>query len=368
MARTLDDLAELSGVSRATVSRVINGGSVSEETRRRVLEVIEGTNYRPNLAARSLASGRTGVVGVVMHVAPPVLFEDSYFVALLHGVSDVLADRASGMMLWLGNRSKEETLDRILGTGLMDGVIVSADNLDDPLVDGLLASDLPTVLIGHRRSDLTASYVDIDNIGAADTVTTHLIDIGRTRVGHITGRLGSVAGEDRLTGYRRAMKRAGLDPELSWWRATSPALPESRSLRSCSNLDVDAIFCANDATASGAMETIKAAGLVVPEGRGAGRVRRSPGRIRARPSADHDPSGRARPGHRVGLCPPQPSGEPGRWAAASASSNRVGHQAIDGWRSIGIARRRRSCLSPVQDHNGHAAVEIAGAEGGEGKQ
>ena len=204
MARTLDDLAELSGVSRATVSRVINGGPVSEETRRRVLEVIEGTNYRPNLAARSLASGRTGVVGVVMHVDPPVLFEDSYFVALLHGVSDVLADRASGMMLWLGNRSKEETLDRILGTGLMDGVIVSADNLDDPLVDGLLASDLPTVLIGHRRSDLTASYVDIDNVHAADTVTTHLIDIGRTRVGHITGRLGSVAGEDRLTGYRRA--------------------------------------------------------------------------------------------------------------------------------------------------------------------
>ena len=126
----------------------------------------------------------------------------------------MLADRASGMMLWLGNRSKEETLDRILGTGLMDGVIVSADNLDDPLVDGLLASDLPTVLIGHRRSDLTASYVDIDNIGAADTVTTHLIDLGRTRVGHITGRLGSVAGEDRLTGYRRAMQRAGLDPEL----------------------------------------------------------------------------------------------------------------------------------------------------------
>ena len=264
MARTLDDLAELSGVSRATVSRVINGGPVSEETRRRVLEVIEGTNYRPNLAARSLASGRTGVVGVVMHVDPPVLFEDPYFVALLHGVTDVLADRASGMMLWLGNRSKEETLSRILGSGLMDGVIVSADNLDDPLVDGLLTSDLPTVLIGHRRSDRTASYVDIDNVGAADAVTTHLIDIGRRRIGHLTGRRGSVAGEDRLDGYQRAMARAGLDGEDLVVEGDFTHPTGVKAAVELLDRGVDAIFCANDATASGALETIKGAGLGVP--------------------------------------------------------------------------------------------------------
>jgi LacI family transcriptional regulator len=265
MARTLDDLAELSGVSRATVSRVINGGPVSEETRRRVLEVIESTDYRPNLAARSLASGRTGVVGVVMHVHPPVLFEDAYFVALLHGVSDVLADRATGMMLWLGNRSKEETLDRILGTGLMDGVIVSADNLDDPLVDGLLASNLPTVLIGHRRSDLTASYVDIDNVGAADTVTTHLADIGRTRIGHITGRLGSVAGEDRLIGYRRAMQRAGLEADHLVVEGDFTHPTGMQAAAKLIDLGADAIFCGNDATAAGALEAIKGAGMAVPE-------------------------------------------------------------------------------------------------------
>ena len=265
MARTLDDLAELSGVSRATVSRVINGGPVSAATRRRVLEVIEGTNYRPNLAARSLASGRTGVIGVVMHVDPPLLFEDSYFVALLHGVSDVLADRASGMMLWLGNRSKEETLNRILGTGLMDGVIVSADNLDDSLVDGLLASDLPTVLIGHRRSDLTASYVDVDNVGASDTITTHLIEIGRTRIGHITGRRGTVAGEDRLSGYLRAMRRAGLKTDDL---VVEGDFNRPSGLSGADDLldrDVDAIFCANDATASGALQSVRARGLSVPE-------------------------------------------------------------------------------------------------------
>ena len=136
MAGTLDELAALSGVSRATVSRVINGGSVSPSTRDRVLAVIERTNLRPNAAARTLASGRSGVIGVVMHVAPPDLFGDPYFAQLLHGMSDALSEQAAGMMLWLGNRSKEETLNRILWLGLLDGVIVTADNLDDPLVDG----------------------------------------------------------------------------------------------------------------------------------------------------------------------------------------------------------------------------------------
>ena len=210
MAGTLDELAALSGVSRATVSRVINGGSVSQATRERVLAVIEATKLRPNAAARTLASGRSGVIGVVMHVAPPEVFGDPYFAQLLHGMSDALSEQAAGMMLWLGNRSKEETLDRILWLGLLDGVIVTADNLEDPLVDGLLASDLPTVLVGHRRADRSASYVDVDHVHAADVVTTHLIEVGRQRIGHITGRRGTVAGEDRIAGYRRAMERRGL--------------------------------------------------------------------------------------------------------------------------------------------------------------
>lgn len=264
VARTLDDLAELSGVSRATVSRVINGGPVSEQTRQKVLDVLEHTDYRPNLAARSLASGRTGVVGVVMHVDPPLLFEDPYFATLLHGLSDVLSEQAAGMMLWLGNRSKEETLSRILGMGLLDGVVVTADMLDDPLVDGLLVSDLPTVLIGHRRTDMEASYVDVDNVNAADTVTRHLIDIGRSRIGHITGRRGTVAAEDRVQGYLKAMRRAGLSTEgliaEGDFNRPSGATAAARLIEA----GADAIFAANDATAQGALDELRARGLSVP--------------------------------------------------------------------------------------------------------
>ncbi len=264
-ARTLDDLAALSGVSRATVSRVINGGPVSEATKRRVLAVLEHSNYRPNAAARTLASGRSGVVGVVMHIDPHLLFQDPYFSQLLQGMSDVLAEQATGLMLWLGNRSKEETLDQILWMGSLDGVIVSAYSLEDPLVDGLLASSLPTVLIGHRRADRSASYVDVDHEQAADTITSHLVRIGRRRIGHITGRRGTVAGEDRIIGYQRAMDRAGLCSEGLIVDGDFNKASGAAAAFQLLDRGVDAIFSANDAMAEGALEAIRARGLRVPE-------------------------------------------------------------------------------------------------------
>jgi DNA-binding LacI/PurR family transcriptional regulator len=265
LARTLDDLAELTGVSRATVSRVINGGPVSETTRRRVLEALESTNFRPNAAARTLASGRSGVAGVVMHVDPHLLFQDPYFSQLLQGMSDVLAEHNAGMMLWLGNRSKEETLDQVLWTGLLDGVIASAYALDDPLVDGLLASTLPTVLIGHRRADRTASYVDVDHVHAADSITTHLAKLGRRRIGHITGRRDTVAGEDRITGYVHAMRRADIPTEGMIAEGDFNKASGTTAAAELLDRGVDAIFCANDMTAAGALEAIRARGLRVPE-------------------------------------------------------------------------------------------------------
>lgn len=267
MARTLDDLAELSGVSRATVSRVINGGPVAPETRQRVLDVIETTNYRPNLAARNLASGRSGVVGVVMHVSAPQTFGDAYFSQLLTGICDSLTSQAAGMMLWLGNRTKEETLDNILGMGMIDGVIVTADTIDDPLVDGLRASKMPVVLVGHRRADRNASYVDIDHEAAAEGITNHLISSGRRRIVHIAGRSDSVSGRDRVLGFRKALRRAGLSGEErvlegeytdeSGYEATKALIDEGTSL--------DALFCGNDNTARGAYQALAEAGLSIPD-------------------------------------------------------------------------------------------------------
>jgi len=238
---------------------------VSPETRQKVLDVLETTNYRPNLAARNLASGKSGVVGVVMHVAAQLTFSDNYFAGLLTGICDSLTEEAAGMMLWLGNRTKQETLDQILSMGMLDGIIVTADTIDDPLVDGLRSSGVPTVLIGHRRADNDASYVDIDNETSAEAITGHLVGLGRTRIGHITGRRDSVSGRDRKTGYRRALRRANLPSEgliaegdytIEGGYKAAAGLIESK---------VDAIFCASDNTAAGALDAIRNAGLRVPD-------------------------------------------------------------------------------------------------------
>jgi LacI family transcriptional regulator len=267
MARTLDDLAELSGVSRATVSRVINGGSVAPATRQKVLDVLETANYRPNLAARNLASGRSGVVGVVMHVAAPLTFADAYFAQLLTGICDSLTSQAAGMMLWLGNRTKEETLDNIRALGMLDGVIVTADTIDDPLVDGLRASELPVVLVGHRRADRDASYVDIDHEAASESMTHHLIQSGRKRIFHITGRQNSVSGRDRALGFQRAMRKAGLATE---GRVIPGDYTDESGYEAAKELiddghEFDAVFCGNDNTARGVYRALAESGLKVPD-------------------------------------------------------------------------------------------------------
>jgi DNA-binding LacI/PurR family transcriptional regulator len=244
---------------------VINGGSVSPETRQKVLDVLETTNYRPNLAARNLASGKSGVVGVVMHVAAQLTFSDNYFAGLLTGICDALTEEAAGMMLWLGNRTKQETLDQILSMGMLDGIIVTADTIDDPLVDGLRSSGVPTVLIGHRRADIDASYVDIDNETSGEAITDHLVALGRTRVGHITGRRDSVSGRDRKIGYRRSLRRANLTTEGLIVEGDYTAEGGYKAAAELIEANVDAIFCASDNTAAGALEAIRNAGLRVPD-------------------------------------------------------------------------------------------------------
>ncbi len=265
MAHTLDDLAALTGVSRATVSRVINGGPVADETREKVLAALEETNYRPNVAARSLASGRTGVMGVVMHVDAGLTFSDFYFSQLLTGISDQLSEQSLGMMLWLGERNAASTVDQIVGMRMLDGVIVTADTKNDPVVDGLRAADIPLVLVGHRKEDSDASYVDIDNIAAADVATSHLLALGRTRIGHITGRLGSVSADDRVIGYQQAMQRAGLPTEGLLVEGDYTPEGGHKATQELIAAGADAIFASSDYTARGALRALMEAGLSVPD-------------------------------------------------------------------------------------------------------
>ena len=152
MPLTLEDIARLSGVSRSTVSRVINTElHVNEETRQKVLKVIQNCNFQPNLAARGLVSGRTNVIGVVIPASASTFFTDPYFPLLLQGVSTVCNNQDFSVMLWLVEPDYERRMiTRILHNGLVDGVIIASLPVNDPIVHSLIESKMHFVLIGRH--------------------------------------------------------------------------------------------------------------------------------------------------------------------------------------------------------------------------
>lgn len=267
MPLTIEDIARKSGVSRSTVSRVINGDeNVKEETRQRVMEIIREVNFQPNLAARGLAARRTNIIGLVTPAGVSGLFTDPYFPLLIRGVTAACNTQQYSVMLWLADVEYERrTINQILHNGLLDGVIVSSMIMDDPLVQSLYQSKMPFILVG-RHPSLDVNYVDVDNVQGALDATAHLLRLAYKRVATITGPLNMVAGFDRLHGYRRAHEARNLpvDPmlivegdftEVGGYRAMQRLLPARP----------DAVFAASDMMAIGALRAIREAGLRVPE-------------------------------------------------------------------------------------------------------
>ncbi len=264
----LEQIAKLSGVSRSTVSRVINNDpNVSEVTRDKVMQVVKRVNYTPNAAARGLAAGRKHVLGLVIPTGVAALFTDPYFPILIQGVSSACNAREYSVMLWLAEPEYERRqIRQIMYSGLVDGVIVSSMLLNDSLVQALSDGDLPFMLVGRHPTDTRASYVDADNIGGAREAVTHLLRLGRTRVATITGPQNMIAGTDRLAGYLAALRDRGLisDPSL----IAEGDFTESGGYRAMQQLlshRLDAVFAASDTMAIGAIRALREAGLRVPD-------------------------------------------------------------------------------------------------------
>ena len=270
MALTLEDIAQISGVSRSTVSRVVNGDEkVSADTRKRVLDVIQAHNFQPNMAARRLAAGRTNVIGLVIPTGGGNIFNDPYFSRLIQGISSECNLREYSLMLWLAEPEFEQRMIRqVISNGVVDGVVVSSNMINDPIITSLQNSRMPFTLIGHHPS-VPASSIDIDNVQAAFLAANHFFHCStpRQRIATITGPQNTIAGSDRLEGYRRALKANGHEidrtliaegnfSENSGYRAMKQLLATSRP---------DAVFAASDMMAAGAYKAIREEGYQIPE-------------------------------------------------------------------------------------------------------
>lgn len=267
MPLTLEDIAKISGVSRSTVSRVVNHDRrVSPATRQSVLKIIEEYNFYPNLAARGLASGHTNVLGVIIPAGVPSLFTDPYFPILLQGVSTACNKLDYSVMLSISDAEYEKRLvGRLVQNHLVDGVIVASTLIGDPIQTTLANSDLPFVIIG-RQPNFVANDIDVDNRQGVRQATDFLIEQGYTRIATITGPLNQMAGLERFDGYKDALLSAGMKVDTKL--IAEGNFTEAGGYAGMKKLlqsKPDAVFASSDMTAMGALRCLHEVGLRVPD-------------------------------------------------------------------------------------------------------
>ena len=269
-APTLEAVARAAGVSRATVSRVVNGSQrVSVDTRVAVEQAVRDLRYVPNRAARTLVTRRTDTIALVIPEPTTKLFRDSFFPRLVRGIGDVIG-AADQQLILLAPQSQgdEIRVARYLAGGHVDGVLLVSLHGRDPLPGELVDRGIPVVVGGRPMGDDLVDYVDVDNVHGALTAVRHLLDGGRSRVATITGPLDMSAAADRLEGYRRAHREAGLaiDPALELTGAFEQL--QAREVLAAAldaRVVIDAVFAASDLMALGAMAALRRAGRRVPQ-------------------------------------------------------------------------------------------------------
>lgn len=268
MNPTLDEVAKLAGVSRATVSRVINNRpNVRPEVREKVWQAVRDSSYRPHAVARSLVTRRTGIVGVVIPETVSTLFADPFFPLLLRGATQACNTHQRQLMLVLLSdpTGEHEMYQRVLRNGYLDGVIVASATIGDPLVPLMLRDGIPFVSVG-RHPDQRVHIVDVDNVGGGRAAVEHLIRLGHRRIATIAGPRDMTSGQDRLEGYRQALRahRIPLDEQLIFYGDYTEAggmLAMQRLLPT----NPTAVFVASDTMAVGALKWLHQAGQRVPE-------------------------------------------------------------------------------------------------------
>lgn len=267
---TLEQVAALAGVSRGTASRVLSGASnVSEAAVEAVRRAAAELHYRPNLAARSLVTGRTGLVGLLVNEPQDKLWTDPFFGELARGAHDRLAEDGVALILSLATEESEREKLVELATTRLDGVLIIRGGGDESLVNSLIEAGVTAVTAGRPAESLVdrVGWVDSENRIGARAAVEHLLERGRRRIGVITGPEGMTVVQDRLAGWQEAIKDAGLDAgddfvEHASFTIESGADAMGRLLTRVP--DLDAVFAMNDLMAFGALRELRVVGKSVP--------------------------------------------------------------------------------------------------------
>ncbi len=267
---TIEDIARLAGVSRTTISRVLNHRpDVDRATRERVLRIIEEQGYVPSLTAAGLAGGRNRLLGMLLPVFTWPIIPD-----LIRGISEILKQTPYELVLYTFNdedlnRDRRDVINRLLATNLTAGLLgVFPGALSDQLAE-LYHQGVPVVIIDDQQQQVTP-WVRADNVTGAYEVVRHLTELGHRRIAHIQGPAEYLASHDRRQGYLRALEEAGIAPDPALI-LEGDFLPQSGYNGAQQLFDMPrevrptAIFAAADQMAYGVMRAAEGRAIAIPK-------------------------------------------------------------------------------------------------------
>lgn len=265
---TIFDVAAEAGVSRGTVSRVLNGEPyVSAAAREAIEAAIAKVGYVRNTAARNLARQSSGAIALIVHEPDSVFIDDPNIGAILLGANAALSAADYQLVsLLIDDDRDSHRVTGYLGGGFVDGAIIVSAREGDPISQAIADLRLPAVMIGRPDNQPRLPWVGIDNRGAARQITERLLATGRRRVGMIAAGLDRDSGRDRLAGFRDALGESfdeSLVSRQAFYTYAAGVAGMAELLRA--DPTIDGVFAASDAVAAGALETLRSAGRRVPD-------------------------------------------------------------------------------------------------------
>lgn len=263
---TIQDIARLAGVSKATVSRVLNQKpDVDPETRQRILRIMDEQSFVPSITASGLAGGRTRMVGVLV---PSLTWQ--FIPEIVQGVAEIVENSAYELLLYSisPNKDRVAAIERILDTKLTAGLLAIVPGQALPLLTELHEQGFPVVVIDDQHVPARVPWVGADNRLGAYTAVRHLLQLGHRRIAHIQGPLSYQCSHERYQGYTQALLEYGLTPDPALVMEGDFEIPSGRAYaRQLLSLEQrpTAIFSGNDNMAWGVLEMAEEMGLRVPD-------------------------------------------------------------------------------------------------------
>lgn len=266
---TIRDIANISGVSASTVSRVIdNSDKISEKTKRHVLEVIEKYGYEPMAAASNLARNKTSSIGIAIPQNDMSIYSSSFFHEVLYGVCNTLSPNGYDVLISSGNPNELEAIKGLVKSSRIDGIILLRSTRDDVSIKYLSASKFPFVLIGTCLENSDIYSVDNDNVQAAYDLASHLYELGKRRIAILGGCDSDVFIVKRLEGYKKLLSEKGLSIDDDYikinYKNGDAGYYSMRELLGM-KCPPDAVIVMDDDTCVGVMKAIGEMSVKVPD-------------------------------------------------------------------------------------------------------